>query len=195
MSARNMNEIQGRIQGMAQELRDMIFDFVLTVDMPDDNNITIDEDYEPPVQLQINSATRKSIGQRYYTHTIFTFLNFYDGEALCMSWIDSLSPENQQQLNQVRLAYPRPHRISDYIGTPFQQLRHLYMSMYRVSYYLSRDVKFKVARMGELLHVNVERTRRTGQREVLWLPVGIPGVGREDMWKYVVAVVLEDAEV
>ncbi|KAK4618206.1 hypothetical protein CLAFUW4_12074 [Fulvia fulva] len=173
MAATPMDELRGRIQGLPQELYDMIRDFTLTLDTSENGNITINRDYKPPVQLQIDSATRNKIAQEYYANTTFTFFKLHDGEALCIKWLDSLSPEARTSLREVRLEAPQPKRLSVYDGQPEGQLYLLLLSLTQHNMYMSGQSK-TVARalLQKILHTNIQRERRNGQLEVMWLTSG-----------------------
>lgn len=87
-------ELQTRIQGLAQELRDMIFECIVLDDSPEDIKIT--KDYRPPVQMQLNKATRDTFAKKYYSrHTfIITWTSnepFNLSESFYIRWLKSLN--------------------------------------------------------------------------------------------------------
>lgn len=87
-------ELRDYIQGLAQELQDVIFEFVILDDLPEDIKIT--KDYRPPVQMQLNKATRDTFAKQYYSrHTfIITWTSndpFNLNESFYIRWLKSLN--------------------------------------------------------------------------------------------------------
>ncbi|GIZ41632.1 hypothetical protein CKM354_000493100 [Cercospora kikuchii] len=60
------------VHSLPIDLFDEIFDFFILVD--EEGEVKIDRNYKPPVQLQIDWATREEFAEDYYKNTIFTGL-------------------------------------------------------------------------------------------------------------------------
>lgn len=63
------------VQDLPAELYNEILDLTLAVDT---DAVTLDNNYKPPVQLQIDRFSRKVNARRYYRNTIFTINRFQD---------------------------------------------------------------------------------------------------------------------
>ncbi|CAK1358145.1 hypothetical protein CB0940_07212 [Cercospora beticola] len=60
------------VHSLPVELFDEIFDFFMLVE--EEGEVKIDRDYRPPVQLQVDWATREEFAEDYYKNTVFTGL-------------------------------------------------------------------------------------------------------------------------
>lgn len=80
------------VQSLPQELQDMILDFTVAITPA---NVHIDEHYKPPVQLQINRATRSKAAATFYSDLSSRF-EPVEGPSrpYMLKWIKSLSSEN-----------------------------------------------------------------------------------------------------
>ncbi|KAI5363358.1 hypothetical protein Slin15195_G107440 [Septoria linicola] len=59
--------LRERVQNLTPELFDMIFEFVLSIN---ESKIEITSQYRPPVQLQIDRASRNRVAEEYYRKTV-----------------------------------------------------------------------------------------------------------------------------
>lgn len=79
-----MPNLTDSVHALPPELFAQIRDLVLTFD-----SITtvIDEDYKPPLQLQLNAITRRHAASIFYQQTMFSFYN----PAIFLKWLSSVS--------------------------------------------------------------------------------------------------------
>lgn len=127
-----------RVQGLAQELQDMILRFTITVKPADDGAIYIDETYKPPLGLQLNRQMRASFATNYYGgDAIFQYMSAtYEARQLVLrwpysikfphisdaqawplrNWLESLEPGHRNMISTIHLDWQDPMRntISGY---------------------------------------------------------------------------------
>lgn len=107
MAASSNLTLARRIQNLAQELQDLIFD--CTVAIEPGQVITIYRDYRPPAQLQISSRSRKLAARQYYSTSIF-LVSDYDEFGCpgsfwraCLAWLAVLPRAHVWMIQQVRI--------------------------------------------------------------------------------------------
>lgn len=81
-----------RIQALAQELQDIIFDYTVAIDT---EVVTIDKDWKAPWQLQINRATRAKFSKVYYSHTRFNVNTDCNSVFTMDQWLDMLEDNHR----------------------------------------------------------------------------------------------------
>ncbi|KXS99760.1 hypothetical protein AC578_10428 [Pseudocercospora eumusae] len=86
--------LEERIQRLAQELQDMVFECYMHT-MASEQNIDINTAYQPPKQLQINRATRQTAAKRYYSTNTF-IIGGIDMEDLSIAWTGSGIPDHER---------------------------------------------------------------------------------------------------
>ncbi|KAF7196596.1 hypothetical protein HII31_01966 [Pseudocercospora fuligena] len=115
--------LEERIQRLAQELQDIIFDcYVLTV--PSEQTIDITTTHQAPKQLQINSASRAIAAKHYYSTNTFVIDGFnklsatvswlrgfpaggsFDQHCFTLKWFRSLPAEHSFMMET--LSFPEP---------------------------------------------------------------------------------------
>ncbi|KAK4613493.1 hypothetical protein CLAFUW4_09469 [Fulvia fulva] len=89
--------LEQRVKALPQELQDLIYGF--TFEQPDPTTITIDANFRPPVNLQINKAIRKSFAALYYSKFIFCSDDIHS----LQNWVVSLTSQHRAFLWDLRL--------------------------------------------------------------------------------------------
>ncbi|KAF2162682.1 hypothetical protein M409DRAFT_58094 [Zasmidium cellare ATCC 36951] len=79
-----------RVQKLAPELFDEIFDLVFTLD--DDPSVILTHDYKPPPQLQVDRASRATFAATYYPNTAFCLASVAKKSLLSRLSVASSSP-------------------------------------------------------------------------------------------------------
>ncbi|KXS95453.1 hypothetical protein AC578_4727 [Pseudocercospora eumusae] len=92
--------LEERIQTLAQELQDMIFDFTVSFDP---GVITIDDKWKAPWQLQINRATRAKISKTYYGRFSFRISSRCDSVVMFGRWLDMLGKSERALITNLRV--------------------------------------------------------------------------------------------
>lgn len=87
-------DLQSRLDLLPRELYDYIFNLVF---LPTNSRTTIDTDYKPPSNLQVNHTTRKTAATQYFTLSEFHFTD----HNLCMKWLLSQSNDHLMLLQSV----------------------------------------------------------------------------------------------
>lgn len=119
--------LEDRVQSLPQELHDMILKFV--VDIPTNQTIVVDDNYNPPPALWLNKSLRTSTAQAYFTTNSFLFSNtnpefFYD-------WLQGMHPDHCALLTDIRfqiydkVSGSRLDKANDIAGWLSRCLKHL----------------------------------------------------------------------
>lgn len=103
-----ITSIEERIQRLAQELKDIVFDFyVLTA--PSEQTIDITTTHQAPNQLQIDRASRHVAAKRYYSTNTFVINGFvkttesFDQASATLRWLGSLPANHSSMIETLSL--------------------------------------------------------------------------------------------
>lgn len=99
-----------RLESLSQELYDMIFKEVFTAK---EHTHIINNDYKPPVQLQLNRSTRAAFGESYYSKdSKWVFDNLDSLHYFLPAWYTSLP---QVAIERLKSGY-RPGKCDEHVG-------------------------------------------------------------------------------
>ena len=85
------------VQGLPAKLYNKILEYTLTID---EDEVVIDENWKPPVQLQINRATRAEVAEKFYRDTEFVDRDRF-GNILPL-FFERLSQEHASKITKAR---------------------------------------------------------------------------------------------
>ena len=86
------------VQGLPAELFNYVLDLTLTINA---DTFTLDNNYKPPVQLQIDRASREEIAETYYGETTFIINRFRDFSKSA-KFVESLPTEHVKLVKTIR---------------------------------------------------------------------------------------------
>lgn len=104
------------VQTLPPEIYNMIYG--LTFSPNDCEVVTIDDDYEPPIVLEIDQKSRHLFAERYYGCAIFRVAGF----TYLKHWLSCLSQEHRSMLRCVRIGWVMKSTSSTALPT-YEQLR------------------------------------------------------------------------
>ncbi|CZT21056.1 uncharacterized protein RCC_06917 [Ramularia collo-cygni] len=97
------------IQGLAQELQDMIFAYLYEAPA----FVTITRNYQPPVALQLSRKIREQFAEDYYSTKTFEFKfiseaesDQYESKFLLARWVMHLEVSHREKIKNVQLTRP-----------------------------------------------------------------------------------------
>ena len=81
-----------QIQSLPQELQNIVLEHYFS--LGNAKSVPVDGSYKPPIQLQINRATRQAFAREYYSGSTFTF----NERSVIFLWLKSLTAEHHDYI-------------------------------------------------------------------------------------------------
>lgn len=144
-----MASLTSRLQALPKELYEIIFKFTF---MPKSGSIKIDEEYQPPNNIQVNKLTRKTATELYYSQTTFKM-----DRDLLVKFVTSLSYAHVRMLTDVTIddrdmLFKKVPKITDRIAIhdecqkihnmlPDRYKKKIELNVIKVSVRTERDLK------------------------------------------------------
>lgn len=153
------DDLDYKIQGLAQELQDMILNYHQDMQLP--GTVLISESYKPPVALQLNQKLRAEFAAKYYVETIFESAAAYNNDENSMldyagvsksvpksffhKWLFSLRKSHLSIVGTVKFT------VKVNVGARVQQItREAY------SHYLQTMWDHTIARRSHVCHITLQ---------------------------------------
>lgn len=125
-SQRTWCALKKRIGDLPQEMKDAIFEHVVSFNRTEDKIVRITKKYKPPLGLQVNWSSRDKFAKAYYSDSIF-LMGFakHDIQAwgrggcennetaahnICKNWLQSLITSERDLITTIRLEYQPIHQ-------------------------------------------------------------------------------------
>lgn len=107
------------LHGLPQELFDKIYDLTFAVDPT--TAMDIGRFYKPPVQLQINHATREDFAKRYYASEAgFRLKDRPESSTTLFRWLSTLPASHQRRIDRIDVSnlhnffmHSKPRRVKE----------------------------------------------------------------------------------
>ncbi|KXS99297.1 hypothetical protein AC578_6726 [Pseudocercospora eumusae] len=163
-----------RIQALAQELQDMIFDRTIAIEP---TTVHITRAYKAPWQLHINRVTRNLVAENYYKGCIFVWRSGPEVDT-CRRWLKSLPVAHHAMIRKIRCQYttrmkPEMYRRPDMTTDALLELHQVCLPIAAFAGNLLADTVF---------WTNINCFDERGFRQQIWVQLPTVNKMRQDMY-------------